>query len=254
MKKSQLLIIALLLMHSAAKAQISRGLWEYGPVITTTNNGYGWVAENLKVYGLACANGMGFANENRWWIPTFRSRFDVVKDIDTPEGDVKVKWADWGLKNYSIGYHLGYMSYVAPIGFDVQVDYERQTWRAKFPGKDSYTNYRKQMIVPTVLLKTRFGDFAKHTFNVVAEAGAKYNCVIGAKGDYDKTKSLNNGVTGVVGLGVINTVTHFSLQVRYEHDFFDYFNEDFSPDGSTKPYEGVTSKHGAINLYCCFAF
>lgn len=248
------MLLLLLFYNNVAKAQVTRGLWEYGPVVTTNNNAYGWVAENLKTYGFASASAVNFWNKNRWWIPSFRSRFDVVKDIDTPNGDVKVKWADWGMKNYSLGYHFGYLSYVSPIGFDVQVDYERQNWKSKFPDMDEYKNFEKQMVVPTVLLKTRFGDFTRNTFNVILEAGAKYNHVLSAKGDYDDTKSLNNGVTGVFGVGVLNSLSHFAIQLRYEHDFYDYFNKDFTPDGIIKPYENVTSKHSSLNLYMTFGF
>lgn len=252
MKKFLFGLFSLFLMQGTVKAQVTRGLWEYGPVITTTNNGYGWFAENLEVYGFASWDNLVFLNDNRWWIPSFRARFDVLKDIDTPAGDVKVKWADWGLRNYSIGYHVGYLSYVCPIGLDVQVDYEKQNWRSKLPGQGDYMNYEKQMVVPTVLLKTRIGDFATNTFNIIVEAGAKYNYILSAKGDYDDVKSLNNGFTGVFGIGVINSFSHVTIQLRYEHDFFDYFNKDFSPNGTWKPYDGFSSKHGTLNLYGSF--
>lgn len=256
MKKILFFSFSLFLLQGTVKAQVKRGLWEYGPVITTTNNGYGWVAENLKTVGFASAerDGINFWNKNRWWIPSFRARFDVLKDIDTPSGDVKVKWADWGLRNYSIGYHVGYLSYVSPIGFDVQVDYEKQNWSSKFLGQEDYMNYEKQMVVPTVLLKTRIGDFATNAINVIVEAGAKYNYVLSAKGDYDEVKSLNNGFTGVFGIGIINSFSHLTVQLRYEYDFFDYFNKDFSPNGTLKPYEGYSSKHATLNLYTSFGF
>lgn len=256
MKKSLIVLFSLFLMQGAVKAQVRRGLWEYGPVITTTNNGYGWGAENLKAFAFALAEegGVMFWNKNRWWIPSFRARFDVLKDIDTPAGDVDVKWADWGLRNFSVGYHFGYLSYISPIGFDVQVDYEKQNWRSKFPGQDDYANYEKQMLVPTVLIKTQIGDFATNKLNVIIEAGAKYNYVLSARGDYDDVKSLNNGFTGVFGVGIINSFSHFTIQLRYEHDFFDYFNKDFSPNGTLKPYEGYSSKHGTLNLYSSFGF
>lgn len=252
MKKVTIVLIALLSQLFQVNAQIQRGLWEYGPIITTTNNAYGWVAENLKVYGLASCDAINFLNQNRWWIPSFRSRFDVVKDIDTPAGDVRVKWADWGLKNYSLGYHIGYLSYVYPIGFEFQIDYEKQNWCSKFPGQEDYKDYEKQMVVPTLLLKTRIGDYTDNTFNVILEAGAKYNHVLSAKGDYDDVESLNNGITGIFGVGIINSYSHFTIQLRYEHDFFDYFNKDFSTTESLKPYEGVKSKHGTLNLFASF--
>lgn len=110
------------------------------------------------------------------------------------------------------------------------------------------------MLVPTVLIKTRIGDFATNKLNVIIEAGAKYNYVLSARGDYDDVKSLNNGFTGVFGVGIINSFSHFTIQLRYEHDFFDYFNKDFSPNGTLKPYEGYSSKHGTLNLYSSFGF
>ena len=251
MKK--LFLISLLLLQHGAIAQVQRGLWEYGPVITTTNNCYRWVEENLKSVG-STTESVTFWNKNRWWIPTFRSRFDVIKSIETPSGDVKVKWADWGLKNYSIGYHVGYLSYILPIGFDFQVDYESQTWSSRFPGQDDYKNYSKQMICPTLLLKTRIGDYTTKNGCAIIEAGAKYNYAIDANGEYNDRKSVKNGVSGVAGIGWLNSLSHFAIFLRYEHDFFDYFDKGYSPDGAIKPYMGVTSKHGAINLYTSFAF
>lgn len=249
MKKFLLVSLSLFLLQGTVKAQISRGQWTYGPVITTTNNFYGNIAENLLWTGIEAGELYEEWNFLRGIIPRFRAKFDILKDIDTPAGDVKVRWWDFGLRNYTIGYHLGYLPSVTPIGFEVQVDYEKQNWRAKFPGQESYKNYVKRMIVPTVLLKGRFGDFTMSNYNIIVEAGAKYNHVLNAKGDYTDVKSLNNGFTGVLGIGVLNTGLHAAVQLRYEHDFFDYFNKNFSPDGITKPYDGVTSKHGTLNLY-----
>lgn len=251
-----MMLLFLLFTCGAIKAQVKRGLWEYGPVMTTVNNPYGWVAENLKAFGFSSAGegGIEFWNNNRWWIPSFRSRFGVPQSIESPAGTVKQKYANWGFRNYAVGYHFGYISYVSHIGFDVQVDYERQTWRAKFPGETQYTNYSKQMVVPTVLLKTRLGDFVNDKYNFIAEAGVKYNYAFDAKGGYSDTKSINDGFTGVWGIGIINSYTHFTMQLRYEYDFFNYFNEDFSPDGATMPYDGVKTKHGVLNLYFSFGF
>lgn len=249
-------MLLLFLLQGSVGAQIKRGVWEYGPVLTTVNNPYGWVAENLKVFGFASGEerGIEFWNNNRWWIPSFRSRFRFPQSINSPMGDVKQKYANWGFRNYAVGYHFGYLSYTSHIGYDVQLDYERQTWRAKFPGRSDYTNYSKQMVVPTLLVKTRLGDFVKNKYNFIAEAGVKYNYAFDAKGDYNDTESLNKGFTGVFGVGLINSYTHFTIQLRYEYDFFNYFNEDFSPDGILKPYEGVKTKHGALNLYFAFGF
>ena len=243
-----------ILISNQNKAQVTRGLWEYGPVITTTNNGYGWFAENIKAFGFAVGEAGEFWNNNRWWIPSFRAKFDVMKSVDSPNDDIKVKWWDWGVRNFSIGYHVGYLSYIYPIGFDLQIDYEKQNWRMKSTVQDDYTSYDKQMIVPTLLLKTRIGDFTNKKCNVIVEAGAKYNYAFRARGEYNDVESINNGFTGVIGLGLINSYSHFTMQLRYEHDFFDYFNQDFSPNGIIKPYDGVTTKHGTLNLFTSFGF
>lgn len=249
MKKILLVLISLFISQEIVKAQITRGQWEYRPVITTTNNGYGWFAENLKWAGIGAADLGDVWYTLRGIIPTFRSRFDVLKDIDTPNGDVKVRWWDFGLRNYALGYHVAYMPSVSPIGFDFQLDYEKQNWRAKFPGRDSYENYEKRMIVPTLLLKGRFGDYVSNNYNIIVEAGAKYNHVLKAKGEFNDKKSLNNGFTGIIGLGVMMTTFNSSIQIRYEHDFFNYFNKDYTIDRNIKPYEKVTSKHGSLNIY-----
>lgn len=249
MKKILLVTFLLFLLHGTAKGQISRGQWSYGPVITTTNNFYGNIAENLLWSGIAAGELYDEWHFLRGIIPRFRAKFDILKDIDTPVGDGKVRWWDFGLRNYTIGYHLGYLPSVSSVGFEIQVDYEKQNWRVKFPDQESFKNYEKRMVVPTVLLKGRFGDFTMNDFNIIVEAGAKYNHVLKAKGDYTDVKSLNNGFTGVLGIGLLNTGLHGAIQLRYEHDFYDYFNKDFSPDGFTKPYEGVSSKHGSLNLH-----
>ena len=79
MKKNLFVLFSLFLMQGTAKAQITRGLWEYGPVITTTNNGYGWVVENLKAIGFASAEmeGIEFWNNTQLLIvnqPCFHGR------------------------------------------------------------------------------------------------------------------------------------------------------------------------------------
>ncbi len=256
MKRILLFSLLFPLLTEPTSAQVTRGLWEYGPVITTTNNAYGWFAENVKslVIGSTGEKGIDFCNRNRWWIPSFRARFDVLKTIDSPNGDIKVKWWDWGVQNISVGYHIGYLSYIYPIGFDFQIDYEKQNWKLKVAGQDDYKSYDKQMVVPTLLLKTRIGDFTSKKFNVIVEAGAKYNYVFRVRGDYSDSKSISNGFSGVLGLGVINSFSHISLLLRYEHDFFNYFNPGYIAYGGYKPYEGVKSKHGTLNLYTSFGF
>lgn len=263
MKKTFVSILTLLSLTLATSAQVKRGVWDLGPVVTTTNTVYGMLAQNITHYGVGgfvCIDEedamkyVTFMNKNRWWIPTFRDKFNVMQQIKTPDGKAKMKWWDWGLRNYSLGYHVGYMSYTAPIGFDVQVDYERQSWKAKMPGQNDFKDYAKQMVVPTALLKFRLGDFAENQFNFIVEAGAKYNYAFKAKGDYDDEESVENGFTGVFGIGLVNPSTHTTLQVRYEHDFFDYFDKDFTTETGLKPYEDVKTKHGALGLFLSIAF
>lgn len=255
MKKIVLLLLALV-AWSNSFAQVERGLWDYGPVISTTNNAYGFFAENIKMYafGSAGESGVNFLNNNRWWIPTFRSRIDVLKSISSPNDDYKIKRTDWGIRSISVGYHVGYMSYVFPLGFDLQLDYEKQNWKLKNLGNDTYKNCAKNMVVPTALLKARIGDFTRDQFNFFLEGGAKYNYAFKTRGYYNDVKSTNNGFTGVLGMGVINPRTHTSIALRYEHDFYNYFNTDYSPDGIIKPYEGFKTKHSSLDLFVTIAF
>ena len=110
--KNKLLIIIILLLECmvVTKAQISRGEWTYGPVISTTNNFYGNIAESLFFGNIPIlSKDASYLWRNRWWIPYSYSRYTVLQKINTPCGNASVKWWDWRLANYSVGYHCGYM-------------------------------------------------------------------------------------------------------------------------------------------------
>ena len=237
-----------------AEGLLNKSGWSYSPVITTTNNVYGNVANTL--FGsipFFTSDPSSFYTHNRWWIPQTLTKWDVLNSIDTPAGKASTKFWDWGLTNYSIGYQVGYMSRMFPLGFSAQVDYERRATKAKMPGMEHYTRYAKQMVVPTVLLSCRFGDYATRNYNIVAEIGGSYDYTFKCKGDYTDTESVNNGFTGIVGIGYVNTLSHVSVSLRYEHDFYDYFNTDFTVDGM-KPYEGIQTKHGQLAVYFSVGF
>ena len=42
---------------------------------------------------------------------------------------------DWGFRNYSLGYKVGYMPRVARLGFEVEADYIQDGYQIRMPDK-----------------------------------------------------------------------------------------------------------------------
>ena len=47
----------------------------------------------------------------------------------------------------------------------------------------------------------------------------------------------------ILGLGICT-----SLGIKYSYDLYDFFNNNFSPDGIIKPYDGFHNKSGYISF------
>lgn len=256
MRKSITLLLFLLLFTGVVKAQISRGEWSYGPVITTTNNFYGNLAQTL-IFGnipFLASDSEAFMLNNRWWIPSSWNKYTIMQKVETPMGKMSAKWWDWKLKNYSVGYHIGYMPKSFPVGFDFQVDYERKGMELKLSGANNYTSYSKQMVTPTMLLKIRLGDYASNRLNPIVEMGGSYDYAFSCKGDFTDINSINNGFSGIIGIGFVNTETHLSVILRYEHDFYDYFNQKFTPDGTLCPYKDCKTAFSCLSVAFIIGF
>lgn len=243
------LALVFALMVSVAEAQtIRRGGWDINPVFSAQNGSglYTAIAGNLLIVTPieSAIEGSG----EIWPVrlaPCFQTKFRLAQKIKTPDGDASVKWWDWGMRSFSAGYIVGYTSYTSPFGFAVEVDYEKQNWKAKLPGREDFENYCKQMVTPTGYLRFRIGS-KEADFNVLLEPGVKYNYAFKARGDYNDKDYVNNGLTGIAGLGFYIKSMHLMWRIRYERDLFDFFNEDFvAPDGTT-PYKGYTTTHSLL--------
>lgn len=165
---------------------------------------------------------------------------------------------DWKLKNYSVGYRLGYMSRTAPFGFELQANYEQENMAYKLANDEDYRDATKTMFVPTALIKVRFGSYTKGAFNPTLELGGSYDYTLSFKekiGDVTvKGKDLvNNGFSGIVGLGFTIPATHFSWAIRYSHKFYKYYNEDAELNG-TKLDFNEKSTFGTFMVVSSYAF
>ena len=226
---------------------ISRSGWQLHPVVSTTNSVYSMIlnAVPMNVAGLLVDDSYSTWGYRFW--PMLQQKYTLSKKIETPDGKAETKWWDWGMRSFSVGYTFGYLSYTAPLGFQVELNYEKQNWRAKLPKSDDYVDFAKQMFTPEVFLRIRLGS-REGNLNFVLEPGVKYNYAFKARGEYNDKKYVNNGVTAIFGLGYYSKNKHWVGTVRYERDCFDFFNQDFvAPDGS-KPYKDFTTKHGVLNF------
>lgn len=257
MMRKKILIMWILLLESITviKAQISRGEWTLGPIISTTNNFYGNIAECLIFGNIPLlSKDATYLWRNRWWIPYSYSRYAVLQKINTPLGKASIKWWDWGLVNYSVGYHCGFIPKFFPVGFDIKVDYERKGMKVKLPQGTKYITYSKQMIVPTFLLKIPLRNYLENSLIPIVEIGGSYDFSFHCKGEYSDRKSINDGLTGIIGLGLGNSESHIAFSFRYEYDFYNYFNRNFTPDGKTYPYQGWKTKLGCLDFILIVGF
>lgn len=245
------------LMPQKSNAQICRGEWSFSPVITVTNNVYG------MAYGMLLNTATPYA-----WMPDIETRFAAPQSMDTPMGKAKISYWDWELRNLAVGYRVTYMSKTTPFGFSFRLNWEKRGLRTTMPegviapvgataeGYDpNYIYFNRQTISPEVLLRLRFGNYITARYNPILEIGGSYNFAVACKGLSQSTESINDGFRGVIGLGIGNTETHFQATVRYEYDFYNWFNEDWSPDGGlTHPYQGLKTNLGAVMLNVSFGF
>lgn len=245
-----LFLVGSLIFPSKANAQISRGGWEFKPVVTFTDNIYG-----LLLGGL-CNTSSGLA-----WFPQIQQRFDTQKFVHTPYGHADVKWWDWGMRNIKAGYSVGYQSRTNPFGFAFSLSYEKRGLQSDMPedyvaaGGREYIYFNRQTINPELLLKIRLGNYITNRLNPLIEIGGSYNIAVACKGLSKNTESINSGFRGVIGVGFGNTESHLSVTLRYEYDFYNWFNTGWSPDGGlTHPYEGFNSRIGSIMFAASYGF
>lgn len=264
-------VLAFSLLPSVLKAQIGRSDWSFGPIIETNNliySGLGSILQSLPA-NIAVAmeddatiESVGnFYVKNKWWIPDFRYRANLVQKMEFANGEAKLypkAWGlshwDWGLRNYSAGYQVGYLSRVSPVGFELEAKYVQDGYEMQLPGSDDKQDIIKRMLQTTALLKVRFMKYDKTRINPVLEIGGSYNYAFHYHDDVINDKdAVNNGFTGIIGLGFTNTELHLSWSLRYEHTFYDFYNKDFMYNGNAI-FAGSKSSFGKLGVAVSYGF
>lgn len=267
--KRVLLFVAFLAVSlpSFAAGPLQRGRFMAGPYVEFTDNLYASVVNlgsGLVTSGVNALTGSTWISQ--YLIPSNAgTRFLVNRDIVTPAGAAEVKWWDWKLRNHVIGYEFEFQPTVSHLGYRFELAYERQSRMAKLPGMEDFMEFSKKMVTPGVSLQYQFFDFVDHSWSLNLIVGAQYNYAFKCSGLSDDVKSINNGFTGLVGLGVsflptdldldsefdatsLARTSYFQFRINYNRDLFNYFNPEYVDAAGVKPYEGWTSKYGYLTF------
>lgn len=270
-------LLAVLLLGSSVIANAGNGIkrseWSFKPEITTSNVVYG-------VVGMIGLHALGTEvffkdKETPWWYPTMQPKsyymsmdYKTTVEKTTTNGkrtytttesksyEPKDQLFDFGFPCYSFGGTLTYMSKEVPLGFWTKVVYERVGFSVRpTVDKGEYTSFSKNMIVPEVGIKIRFGKYRTAEMNWTLDIGASYDYALSAKGEYNGTSTVNNGFTGIIGFGGGSPEKHFEFGINIGIPFYNYFNKSYSPDGGvTFPYENVNAKTFMFSEYIRFGF
>ena len=273
-------LLAVWLLGSSVIANAGNGIkrnsWDCGPEITVSNLIYG----EIGAFGLEFLRREAFGGDDRpWWFPTMGMKSVTTTIVNYSKGyynneatrgyyvDNKKNWVNarystkirdgflnfTEIPSYSVGYRVNYMSKVLPIGFSAKVAYEQQGFDAKMEGENEYIKFRKKMIVPELLARIRFGKYMKDDFLLVVNVGACYDYTLDAKGFHDGKETVNNGVTGVLGVSAGYPAWHLQIGMNYYHPFYDYFNKDYYLNG-TYPQADASAKLWGFGFYATLGF
>lgn len=201
-------------------------------------------------------------------LPWFGNYYElyIPYKLETPYGELKPKRFRWWGGNYSMGIKGGYMSYNIPLGFYVGVYYSHQRWEVEMPGTDYYTQFNKSMICPEAILRFRFGSYYDSKICPLLDIGGCYNYAFKSNNKSWQVPSsgisvapskdldvVNNGYTGILGIGVLFPSSHINLMLMYRHDYYNYFNNNYTING-VKPYDGWKTQRGALSLAVEYGF
>lgn len=235
------LLCTVVLFLIAINKAFPQPVWEFHPVITMSNPLYGCVS-------MPFATTYSFIYRHPL-IPSVKTTIPKTVIISTPKGKAQIKKIDWCFKNFAVGYTVGCMPDPEenPVGFQFTLNYERQNLEAKLPGKSEYIDFTRHSVAPEFCMRVTLGNLY---IGFVLESGGRLNCAFKASGEYSDRKYVNNGFTGLYGMGFYLLGCFFS--VRYEHDYFDFFNQDFVAPNRSKPYKDFSTKHNlwSINITC----
>lgn len=252
--------LLLSLVPQKSDAQIGRSDWYGAPVFQTNNFVYNAVGVYLTQVPLVSFFDFSM-KDIAWWFPQFRYRANIIQELEFDAGKASIRpkaWGfggiDWKLRNYSVGYKIGYLSRVFPVGFEVEADYVQDGYNVKMPWAEEKNSMIKRMISASALMKIRLLDYDSNRYNPIIEVGGSYNYALHYHdGLVDDKDAVNNGFTGIIGIGLTNTENHVSWTLRYEQPFYVYHNEDFVYEGN-KIFSGAKSKFGSLGASMSWSF
>lgn len=226
MKRAILILSIVFLLVSNSFAQA----FHFTSVISITNSPIGFVLTPVNEY------------VGTFSFLTIIPKLTIRQQIFTPLGEVPVKFWDWSFRNFSAGFKTYFT--VSHFTLSTTLSYEKQGWKAYLLRNRTYVNFKRQSFSPEVCLTFYAGN---SDVIFLWETGVRRNFTFAGDGEYRDRKCYNDGVTGIYGVGVsFSYIINFTI--RYEHDYFDYFNQDFTAPNGTKPYQDFTTKHGLLSF------
>ena len=257
------LIIGLLLMFytSEAKCQIRSVEWDGGFILTTENHYYAGVLDALAQ--LSANLPFGLQVESRYRVSAFRRIW-----LDESEAKLRtctkcwgyefIGLAHWKLKNYAVGYHIGFIPrHGFPLGLELECLYDQEGYKVKIPRDGSKEDKQwmvKRQWSPTALVRLRLGSWLQNNDVTELMFGARYNNAFYYKDKWINDKNaVNSGLSyifGINGFSLIGQIFdgHFSEGARVEIMNYDFYNKDFVYNGD-KIYQNSKSKLIRIE-YC----
>lgn len=261
--KKVLVILALMATVNVNAQTIHRNQWGLQPRIGISSVALSGTLYNIEssLLDIAGVSGMNpdayseFWAKNSWYIPEIDFVYPVysLSSVDGAKLSKPYWWREMLYGDYShtfkvsAGYELSWKSLTSPLGACIGVDWEYSQIALKECAQEG--KHRSQAVVPSAGLRFRLwgGSFEKRIKPTIELGGSYvYNFKYHGPNDYD-LDALNNGVRGKVALGVDFPVTHTTVLIDYEHDFFKYFNQDYEVNG-IKPFEGYKNSFGELSV------
>ena len=167
-----------------------------------------------------------------------------VPDCTAPMGSPAMKprndyfGAPWdGVGDGYVGLEYRMTNAMKVVGMTLDLDYRNKG--CKING-DKYAGH---MVSPSLALMLRFGDFQSHVRPII-ELGGGYDYVFGYNGakNADK-KALNSGLFAKASLGLSIPSWHSILTVQYQHDFYQFFDQEYRNAEGQMPFNGYKRRN-----------